>query len=94
MSRYADFVWVTEEDPGNDDVMAICQTLADNIRSHGCECSVVPDRYEAIQHAIRHAEPKTVIVMTGKGREEYMHRGNDYVPIESDSALAEKFLAE
>lgn len=94
VSRYADFVWVTEEDPGNDDVMAICQTLADNIRSHGCECSVVPDRYEAIQHAIRHAEPKTVIVMTGKGREEYMHRGSDYVPIESDSALAERFLAE
>ena len=92
VAKYAEHVWVTEEDPGNDDVMEICRTLAENLQKHGCPCSVVPDREEAIRHAIRHAGPKTVIVMTGKGREEYMHRGNDYVPIESDSALAEKYL--
>ena len=94
VSRYADFVWVTEEDPGLDDVSAICRTLADNLAKHGCPCRIVEDRTEAIETAIREAAPKTVIVMTGKGREEYMHRGNDYVPIESDSALAEKYLAE
>ena len=55
---------------------------------------MIEDRTEAIETAIREAAPRTVIVMTGKGREEYMHRGNDYVPVESDSALAEKFLAE
>jgi UDP-N-acetylmuramyl-tripeptide synthetase len=94
VAKYADFVWVTEEDPGNDDVTAICRTLSENLASHGCPCRVIEDRTEAIATAIREAAPKTVIVMTGKGREEYMHRGNDYVPIESDSALAEKFLAE
>ena len=94
VSRYADFVWVTEEDPGLDDVSAICRTLADNLAKHGCPCRIVEDRTEAIETAIREAAPKTVIVMTGKGREEYMHRGSDYVPIESDSALAEKYLAE
>ena len=55
---------------------------------------IVEDREEAVRRAIREAAPKTVIVMTGKGREEYMHRGNDYVPIESDSAMAERFLKE
>lgn len=92
VSRYADFVWVTEEDPGLDDVSAICRTLADNLEKHGCACRIVEDRTEAIETAIREAKPKTVIVMTGKGREEYMHRGNAYEPIESDSALAEKLL--
>ena len=94
VAKYADFVWVTEEDPGLDDVTAICRTLSGNLAAHGCRCRVIEDRTEAIATAIREAAPKTVIVMTGKGREEYMHRGNDYVPIESDSALAEKFLAE
>ena len=94
VSKYADLVWVTEEDPGLDDVSAICRTLADNLAKHGCPCRVIEDRTEAIETAIREAAPRTVIVMTGKGREEYMHRGNDYVPVESDSALAEKFLAE
>ena len=94
VSRFADFVWVTEEDPGLDDVSAICRTLSDNLAKHGCPCAVVEDRTEAIRRAIREAAPKTVIVMTGKGREEYMHRGNAYEPIESDSALAERFLAE
>ena len=68
--------------------------MADNLEKHGCAYRIVEDRTEAIGTAIREAAPKTVIVMTGKGREEYMHRGNDYVPIESDSALAEKYLAE
>ncbi|MBQ1580692.1 MAG: hypothetical protein IIZ86_06150 [Firmicutes bacterium] len=94
VSKYADFVWVTEEDPGLDDVSAICRTLSENLAKHGCPCRIVEDRTEAIETAIREAAPKTVIVMTGKGREEYMHRGNAYEPIASDSALAEKFLTE
>ena len=94
VSKYADFVWVTEEDPGLDDVSAICRTLSENLAKHGCPCRIVEDRTEAIETAIREAAPKTVIVMTGKGREEYMHRGNAYEPITSDSALAEKFLTE
>lgn len=94
VSKYADFVWVTEEDPGLDDVSAICRTLSENLAKHGCPCRIVEDRTEAIKTAIREAAPKTVIVMTGKGREEYMHRGNAYEPITSDSALAEKFLTE
>ena len=94
VAKYADLVWVTEEDPGLDDVTAICRTLSDNLAKNGCPYRVIEDRTEAIETAIREAAPKTVIVMTGKGREEYMHRGNDYVPIESDSALAEKLLAE
>ena len=94
VSRYADFVWVTEEDPGLDDVSAICRTLSDNLGRHGCPCRVIEDRTEAIRTAICSAQPKTVIVMTGKGREEYMHRGSEYVPVESDSALAERILKE
>ena len=94
VSKYADFVWVTEEDPGLDDVSAICRTLSENLAKHGCPCRIVEDRTEAIETVIREAAPKTVIVMTGKGREEYMHRGNAYEPITSDSALAEKFLTE
>ena len=83
VSKYADFVWVTEEDPGLDEYRPSAARFRKIWQSMG-----------AIETAIREAAPKTVIVMTGKGREEYMHRGNAYEPITSDSALAEKFLTE
>lgn len=92
-AKYADFVWVTEEDPGLEDPAEICSLLAQNLSEHSCPCRVVLDREEAVRTAILSAAPETVIVMTGKGREEYMHRGNAYEPMESDSALAEKYLA-
>ena len=94
VSKYADFVWVTEEDPAGESAEEICDELAQNLRNYGCPCEVVVDRQAAIKKAISSAKPNTVIVMTGKGREEYMHRADGYEPIESDSALAEKYLRE
>ena len=94
VSRFADHVWVTEEDPGTDDVRAICRTLEENLTKHGCPCTIIEDRTQAIRTAIESAAPRTVIVLTGKGRETYMHRGDAYEAIESDSALAERFLRE
>lgn len=93
VAKYADFVWVTEEDPGLESAADISAELEKNLAKHGCPCTVILDREEAVKTAILGAAPKTVIVMTGKGREEYMHRGNAYEPIESDSSMAEKYLA-
>ncbi len=94
VSRYADFVWVTEEDPAGEDVEEICAEVERNLKNSGCPCEVIIDREAAIRKAITSAKSNTVIVMTGKGREEFMHRGDAYERIESDSALAEKYLNE
>jgi UDP-N-acetylmuramoyl-L-alanyl-D-glutamate--2,6-diaminopimelate ligase len=50
------------------------------------------DREDAIRTAIESAPPETVIVLTGKGRENYQKRGTDYVPVISDVDLVRRYL--
>ncbi len=92
VSKYADYVWITEEDAGEESVEEISELLLSNLKKYGCLAKVIPDREQAIRTAIQSAKPKTVIVMTGKGRELYQKRGKEYIPVESDVQLVEKYL--
>jgi UDP-N-acetylmuramoyl-L-alanyl-D-glutamate--2,6-diaminopimelate ligase len=89
---YADFTWITEEDAGEEDVLAISVGLAKRLAELGAPARIVLDREEAIRTAIEGAAENTVIVMTGKGRENYQKRGTEYVPVESDVELVAKYL--
>ena len=93
-AKYASFVYVTEEDPAFEDPQEISEILSSNLTKYGCPNTIILDRTKAIETAIKNAPPKTVIALLAKGRELYMHRGAEYVPIESDSALAERFIRE
>lgn len=92
VSQYADFVWVTEEDAGEESVDSISKQLYENLEKFGCPAEIIIDREEAIRKAIENAAPNTVLVITGKGRELYQKRGKEYVPVESDVQLVEKYL--
>ena len=92
VSRYADFVWITEEDAGEEDLMVISGLLKSNLDRYRCPARVVPDREEAIRTAIASAPAETVIVMTGKGRENYQKRGTEYETVASDVELVQKYL--
>ncbi len=91
-AKYVDFVWVTEEDPGLEDASEICEILRRKFDELNTPCRVIVDRNEAIKTAIANAKPGTVIALTGKGREEYMHRGNDYVPFIPETTQVEEAL--
>lgn len=93
-AKYADFVWVTEEDPADEDPKEICSVVLSNLEKFGGKGKIVVDREEAIRTAIKNAPPKTAVLLIAKGREEYMHRGYEYVPIKSDSALAEELIGQ
>jgi UDP-N-acetylmuramyl-tripeptide synthetase len=92
VARYADYAWITEEDAGEEDLMAISGILKQNFDEAGFPSRVIPDREEAIRTSIEHAPPRTVIIMTGKGRENYQKRGTEYVTVESDVSLVQKYL--
>ena len=89
---FVDFAWITEEDPGLESAEDICRILKNEFDALGIENTVIVDRSEAIKTAIENAKPKTVIVMTGKGREEYMHRGNEFPAWPSEVSQIEKYL--
>ena len=90
--KYAAKIYVTEEDPGEEDLAAINAEIAANVKKQGCPVEIIEDREECIRRAIEEAEPGTVILLTGKGRETRQKRGTRYVDVISDVDLVKKYL--
>lgn len=67
----ADFLIVTSDNPRTEDPEKIIQDILPGVRRHSTEYVVIPDRREAIFYAVQNAQPGDVIVLAGKGHENY-----------------------
>ena len=87
--RHADYVVATSDNPRTEDP---AQILADLSPGLSGSCEVIEDRREAIRHAIAQAEPLDVVVIAGKGHEDYQIVGTERRPFddreEARNALA------
>ena len=89
----ADIAIVTDENPRAEDPSAIIATLASACRRAGrATVSVVNDRAEAINVAIRQARAGDLVLITGRGRDEGLVRGSVVTPY-SDLRAVEAALA-
>jgi UDP-N-acetylmuramoyl-L-alanyl-D-glutamate--2,6-diaminopimelate ligase len=90
VAGYADYVFVTNEDPYNEDPGKIIDEVFggvveennkknQNSREEGVNCWRILDRREAIKKALQIAKPGDFVIVTGKGAEETMAVGNDRV---------------
>lgn len=86
--------YITEEDEGEEPLSKISEEVAANVEAAGGKCIIINDREKAVRRAILDAEPNTVILITGKGRETRMKRGMKYIDTPSDVDYTEKFIAE
>lgn len=84
-----DFVYITEEDSGEEPFE---QIAADIERHVAAPHLVLEDRDECIRRAVCEYGAPRVILLTGKGEEEYMKRGNTFVPYPSDVQMTLKYL--
>lgn len=66
---YCDRLVLTEEDPRTEDANEISRQIATGVRRPEVEILLVEDRVEAIEQAIRTAEPGDIVLITGKGNE-------------------------
>ena len=92
--KYSDFVYITEEDHGEEPLMQICEEIAEHVKAQGCRFEIEPDRGQAIKKAIFSADRDTVVLITGKGNETRQKRGTQYIPCPSDVEYTKKFLKE
>ena len=69
-STLADEVIVTSDNSRSEDPLKIIEQILSGM-APGKTPRVIPDRREAITHAILHARPGDVILLAGKGHEEY-----------------------
>lgn len=87
--RNCDFVYITEEDSGEEPFDRIAADIAKHV---ACPHLVLEDRDECIRRAILEHEGPRVILLTGKGEELYMKRGAVFVPFPSDVEMTLKHL--
>lgn len=95
--KYADIVIVTNEDPYSEDPEAIMDQVLSGIKNKKLNENLfrISDRREAIRKAVNLAHKDDVILITGKGSEQFMIWGDKKIPWDdreaAREALREKF---
>ena len=70
-AQFADYLIVTSDNPRNEDPDAIIDEIMTGLEGSEVPCDRITDRKEAIFHAVRIARKGDVIVLAGKGHEDY-----------------------
>ncbi len=69
--RIADFCVVTSDNPRTEEPDAIIRDILDGMDDAMADYVVIENRRDAIEYAIKHARTDDVIVLAGKGHEDY-----------------------
>lgn len=91
-NKYCDFVFLTDEDPYDEDPLKIINEMKDSIDSSKLEIDM--NRKSAIKKAILKAQAGDVVLITGKGTDPYIMRANDKKEAWSDFVKVEEVLKE
>lgn len=75
----SDFVIFTEDDPRNESVYSIIRDMLKNADGKN-NYTIIGKREDAIRYAVLTARKNDTVLIAGKGRDEYMAVGNEYLP--------------
>ncbi len=88
--RLADTLVLTNDNPRNEEALDILQAILSGIHNP-TQVAIIPDRAAAIRHAITSATPRDVVLIAGKGHEQYQQIQSTRLPF-SDRLEAEQAL--
>ena len=89
--KYADLTVITSDNPRFEEPEAIIEDIKTGIsRTDGKHIDIV-DRKEAIKYVIEHGEPGDIIVLAGKGHEDYQLVGKEVLSFD-DRVVAREEL--
>ena len=89
----ADLVIVTSDNPRTEDPMDIIREILPGLKNRRAACKVICDRVEAIGWAIDNARAGDVILLAGKGHEDYQVVGHEKRHMDEREIVA-GFLAQ
>ena len=87
--RFSDFAIVTSDNPRSEDPMEIIASVEDGVKKSGCEYVVIENRREAIEYALKNAKKNDVIILAGKGHENYQEINGGKQPFDEKEIVAE-----
>ena len=88
-AQLADFVIVTSDNPRTEKPEAIIADILEGMKDTATPYVTIPDRVEAIYYAMDHAQPGDVIVLAGKGHEDYQEIDHKHYPMDERVIVAE-----
>ncbi len=91
----ADKIYITADDPATERVEDISNEIEKYVKKYNQNCEKIEDREQAIKSAIIHAasqKENVMVLLLGKGNDQTQKVGKEYVPYETDSFLAKKYL--
>jgi len=91
--RMSDFVFATSDNPRSEDPMAILGEIETGMRRGPAPYKIVPDRRKAIESALSVARKWDVVVIAGKGHEDYQILGSQTVHFD-DREVARELISE
>ncbi len=88
-AQNADLVIVTSDNPRTEEPMAIINKIVPGLKKGRAASKVICDRIEAIRWAIDNAGPGDVILLAGKGHEDYQIVGHEKHHMDEREIVAE-----
>lgn len=82
---------ISTDDPQYEDPAEIAKEVASYVEEAGGKYVIVVDRAEAIRYALDNAREGDIILLLGKGHEEYMKIGGETVPFSERAVIEEYF---
>ena len=87
--RFSDFAIVTSDNPRSENPMEIIASVEDGVKKSGCEYVVIENRRDAIEYALKNANNNEVIILAGKGHENYQEINGGKQPFDEKEIVAE-----
>ena len=91
--RMAELTIITSDNPRNEDPQAIIDDIKIGIEKTDGKYVEIIDRKEAIAYAIHHGEPGDIVVLAGKGHEDYQEIKGKKYPMD-ERVLIQEILDE
>ena len=89
--RFSDYTIITSDNPRTENPISIIEDIFSGIRKTDGKYTVIPDRRLAIEHAISIARKNDVILLAGKGQEDYQIIGEEKIHFD-EREIVEKIL--
>ena len=92
--RLSDLTIITSDNPRFEEPMAIIQDIVTGISGTKGEYVTIPDRKEAIRYALLNGQPGDIIVLAGKGHEDYQEICGVKYPMDERNLIQEVLQEE
>ena len=89
--KYADFTVITSDNPRYEDPRMIMQSIEDGMKETNGQYQMIINRKEAMRFMLAQGRPGDILILAGKGHEQYQEIKGDYLPF-NERKIAQEIL--